>query len=200
MEVVVRREGKVVARVRPDQRRPDVAYTLNDRRMRESGFGVVLPIQNESDAGLGNMRVFAVMRSGDERELFLPSVADAEPRTSGVGGREDRGARAPEPGGAIEAAAVERPLELTLPADASTYRWLEVRTGEPLQEGVFELADRLEESPLGPRMISFKTLARRETSVRLRVGACNQWHGYRTNVVYLMPSPAQDIREIRLLR
>ena len=94
---------------------------------------------------------------------------------------------------------MERPLALRLPADASTYRWVEVRSGEPLQKGVFEFSDRLEETSLGPRTISFKTLARGEVVTRVRVGACSQWRGYSRDV-YMTTSPAQDIREIRLLR
>ncbi len=37
------RDGEVVARVRPDQRRPDVAYELSATAYRDSGFGIVLP-------------------------------------------------------------------------------------------------------------------------------------------------------------
>ncbi len=102
--------------------------------------------------------------------------------------------------GTVESVDISRPLALALPADASTYRWLEVRTGEPLNEGSFELSDRLDESRLGSRMISFKTLDRGETVTRIRVGACSQWRGFGASTVYLIPSPTQDVRGVRLLR
>ena len=181
-EVVVTRDGKVIARARPNQRRPDVSFELSDPAYRDSGFGVAAPFSSDSDADLDGVRVHAIMQSGEAMELVLAPGAD------------------PERAGGVEAADVEKPLALHLPAYADTYRWLEVRTGEPLQRGVFELSDRLEESPLGPRMISFKTLDRGETLTRVRVGACSQWRGYRADSVYLMPSAEQDIREIRLLR
>ncbi len=79
------------------------------------------------------------------------------------------------------------------------YSWLAVRTMRHLKPGSFELTDRLDQSPFGQRIISFKTLDRGETSALLRVGACPQWRGYPRDV-YLLTGPVQDIREIRLLR
>ena len=197
-EVVATRDGKVVARVRPDQPRPDVSFQLNDPRYRGSGFGIVLPIRKESDADLGRLRLHAVMRSGEAKELFLSPGAEAE-QIDAINLVDGGGAPASEPRGAVEAAGVEQPLVLRLPTDAVSYSWLDVHTGESVREGSFELTDRLEESPFGQRIISFKTLARGETSALLRVGACSQWRGYSRDV-YLLTSPTQDIREIRLLR
>ena len=198
-EVVATRNGKVVARVRPDQPRPDVSFQLNDSGYRGSGFGIVLPIRKESDADLGRIRLHAVMRSGEAKELFLTPGAEAAEQVDAISEVDAGGARASEPRGAVEAAGVETPLALRLPAHAARYRWLEVHTRESVREGSFELTDRLEESPFGQRIISFKTLARGETEAYLRVGACSQWRGYSRDV-YLMTSPTQDIRQIRLLR
>jgi len=197
-EVVVTRDGKVLARVRPDQRRPDVSFHLNDPGYRDSGFGIVLPIRRKSDADLGRVRLYAVMWSGERKELLLTPDAEAEP-TDAINLVDGGGAPASEPRGEVEAAGVEKPLALRLPTDAGSYRWLDVHTGESLREGGFELTDGLEESPFGQRIISFRTLARGDTSALLRVGACSQWRGYASDI-YLMTSPAQDIREIRLLR
>ncbi len=89
-------------------------------------------------------------------------------------------------------------LAVTLPADAADYGWLEVRTGEPLAQGGFELSDR----PGGDarRSITFEALDRGETTIRVKVGACSQWRGYRARTLYLTESVPQDIREIRLVR
>jgi len=199
VEVIARRDGKAFARARPDQPRPDVSFQLGAAGFRDSGFGLVLPVRRESDADLGRIRLYAVMRSGEEKELVLTHGGEVE-RVDVINLVDGQDRSATEPRGAVEAVGVEEPLALTLPADASTYRWLEIRTNEPLEAGSFELSDRLDESPLGPRTTSFKTLARGESVVRLRVGACSQWRGDQSSVVYLMPSPAQDIREVRLLR
>ncbi len=49
-------------------------------------------------------------------------------------------------------------------------------------------------------MISFNTLDREESVVRVRVGPCTQWRGYDSDRLYLSSSTAQDIRDVRLLR
>ena len=195
-EVVASLGGNVVARVRPDQYRSDVAFALNEPGYGDSGFGIALPLRGLGRAELETLRVEAIMRSGDAKELTPPTAVEQ----TGLELTDEPSAPASESPGAVEAVGVEEPLALTLPADASTYRWLEIRTSQPLAGGSFELSDKLDESPLGPRTISFKTLARGESVVRLRIGACSQWRGYRTDTVYLMPSAGQDIREIRLLR
>ena len=198
-EVVVTRGGRVIARTTPAQARPDISFELSEPAYRNSGFGIVVPVRQDSDVDLGKIRAHAIMRSGEARELSLsPGVAGEQ--TDALNLVDSRVAPAAEPRGAIDAADISEPLALTLPADASTYRWLEVLTGEPLGKGSFELSDRLDEAPLGTRMISFKTLDRGNTEARVRVGACSQWRGFGTGAVYFTPSPAQDIRGIRLLR
>lgn len=89
-------------------------------------------------------------------------------------------------------------VAVKLPADAAEYGWLELRTGEPLAEGRFELNDRYAGN--GRRSITFKTLERGQTSVRVKVGACSQWRGYRPGTLYLSSSVMQDVREMTLLR
>ncbi len=196
--VVATRDGRIVARVRPDQPRPDVSFQLSATESRDSGFGIVLPIEKDSDADLGRIRIYAVSGSGKKQELFLTPNAARAP-SNALNAVEIEGNPPSELHGAVEAAGVEKPLALRLPADADTYSWLAVRTMRHLQPGRFELTDRLDQSPFGNRIISFKTLGRDETSALLRVGACPQWRGYSRDV-YLLTGPVQDIREIRLVR
>ncbi len=194
--VVVTRGGKVIASARPDQSRPDISYELSDSAYRDSGFGIVVPLPR-AEADLGDLRVFAVLESGERTEL--PMIASGA-QADAINLVDSSGALASAPQGAVEAADVSEPLELRLPADASDYGWLEVRTEGGLRKGRFELSDRLDESALGPRMISFETLDRGEDMVRLRVGACSQWRGFPSEGVHLVPSSGQDIRGIRLVR
>ena len=89
--------------------------------------------------------------------------------------------------------------ELTLPDDASSYRWLELRTQEPLESGLFSITDRLDGDPR--RTISFGTLDKGKTDVRVKVGSCPQWRGYRQpGVLQLTTTLTEDIREVRLVR
>jgi hypothetical protein len=87
---------------------------------------------------------------------------------------------------------------VTLPPDAAAYRWLELRSGAPFADGRFELTDR----PGGDvkRSIAFKALDRGESTLRVMVGACTQWRGYRPGVVYLTSSETQDVDSVRLVR
>ena len=88
---------------------------------------------------------------------------------------------------------------VTIPADAAAYRWLEVRTGDALREGDFQLADRRGLVPHAQRVIFFKALDRGETVLRVKVGSCPQWRGYRPGTLYFSTNTPQDIREIRLV-
>jgi hypothetical protein len=118
--------------------------------------------------------------------------------------------------------------QLTLPEGASAYRWLELVAPAPLREGRFELTDRLastrdeflvsqvrravESGVIDPlagarsistvptRRIGFSSLGRGESTVRVRVGSCSQWRGYRSRTLYLTSTVPQDLREIRLVR
>lgn len=83
---------------------------------------------------------------------------------------------------------------------AGVFRWLELDTGKPLREGRFTLSDRPGAGAGSKRSISFRTLDRNETTVRLPVGSCSQWHGYRSGLLHLTSSVPQDLREVRLVR
>jgi hypothetical protein len=90
-------------------------------------------------------------------------------------------------------------LLLTLPPGASSFRWLEVRTGAPLANGRFVLTDR----PQGDsdRTIAFSAVGRGEHVLRVNVGACPQWRGYAPGTtLYLATDVAQDVDSIRLVR
>lgn len=89
-----------------------------------------------------------------------------------------------------------------LPRDgsASAYRWLELRTGTPLRDGEFVLADVHGATRISRRAIVFRALARNEQTLRVRVGSCSQWRGYADGTLQLTSTVPQDIDEIRLVR
>jgi hypothetical protein len=88
---------------------------------------------------------------------------------------------------------------VSLPADATRYRWLEIVGERPIEEGYFHLADRRDLALDAPRAIFFKTRGDGATSIRVRVGACSQWRGYRSGTLYLSTSRDLGGREIRLV-
>jgi hypothetical protein len=46
----------------------------------------------------------------------------------------------------------------------------------------------------------FKTLADKSRTVRVRVGACSQWYGYRGRRLYLQLDADQEVAAVRLYR
>jgi hypothetical protein len=91
-----------------------------------------------------------------------------------------------------------RRVALTLPPDAADYGWLELRSETPLVDDRVELTDRPGGDPR--RSIAFSPLRRGERILRVKVGSCSQWRGYRPGVVYLTSSEVQDLDRVRLVR
>ena len=87
---------------------------------------------------------------------------------------------------------------VTLPPDADRYRWLEMASGAPLHDGRFALTDDPGGDPR--RLIAFSALGSGERVVRVNVGACSQWRGYRPGPLYLTTTVPQDVDRIRLVR
>jgi hypothetical protein len=89
-------------------------------------------------------------------------------------------------------------IALQRPAGAdSRYGWLEVDSTSTFGATRFVLTDRLTSAD-NRRQVAFTT--RGGTSViRVQVGSCSQWHGYRGHTLYLGTDPTQGIRAVRLL-
>jgi hypothetical protein len=82
---------------------------------------------------------------------------------------------------------------------ASQFAWLEVEGTSKFKRTNFELSDRAAASRDERRTIRFRTRGGTDT-VRIQVGSCSQWHGYRSRTLYLRTDPPQPIRAVRLLR
>jgi hypothetical protein len=205
VELVAAVGARVVATSRRHHERLDIGDYLSDTRFDDSGFALVVPgpvVLDANGAVSERLRVYAVSRSGTATELPRPGAAGEAPRELvRPGGRRLRVVPGVREQGYVDELTIKRPLAVTLPADgrARGYRWLELRTGEPLTEGHFELADRLDEITYAKRIIGFGALDRGETSIRVHVGSCSQWRGYRSRVLYLTSTVPQDVRGIRLL-
>lgn len=82
---------------------------------------------------------------------------------------------------------------------APRYSWLEVQGTSKFDQTIFELSDRPAANSDERRTIRFRTRGGTDT-VRVQVGSCSQWHGYRSRTLYLRTDPPQPIRTVRLLR
>jgi hypothetical protein len=88
---------------------------------------------------------------------------------------------------------------VTVPPDAAGYRWLEILADEPFGEESFHLADRRDLALDSPRSIFFKTRGDGGSSIRVKVGACSQWRGYRPGTLYLSTSRDVPVSAVRLV-
>ena len=89
---------------------------------------------------------------------------------------------------------------LQVPAGlAAHFGWLEVQGTSTFDKTSFVLSDRPAATTDDRRTIRFRTRGGTDT-VRVQVGSCSQWHGYRSRTLYLRADPPQSIGAVRLLR
>jgi hypothetical protein len=88
---------------------------------------------------------------------------------------------------------------LHVPAGLAHFGWLEVEGSSTFTRTSFELSDRPLANVDERRTVRFRTRGGTDT-VRIQVGSCSQWHGYRSRTLYLRADPPQAIRAVRLFR
>jgi hypothetical protein len=95
------------------------------------------------------------------------------------------------------AATGPRSWELELPNGTSTadYDWIELETAGELSADTLGVSDARGDAL---HTITFKTLPSGRRSVRVQVGACPQWHGFRDRI-YLESASGQEIERVRLV-
>ena len=196
-EVLAALGSRVVARATPSSDRADIAGRLEDQRYLRSGFRMIIP----GSAPLERLRFFALTRSGEAQELGYGLASGLAPTTpvpkrvisDGRSFRVSSG----EAYGRIESAAPgKHTYSLELPARADRFSWLEIRTGSSFLDDTLGVTDKRGE---WTRTIAFKTLDRGRRSVWVQVGACSQWHGFRSKRLYLESAAGQQISEVRLV-
>ena len=84
-----------------------------------------------------------------------------------------------------------------IPEDHARYGWLEVTGSRPFGGTLFELSDRKANGDDG-HAIRFRTRGGTD-HVRIQIGSCSQWHGYRSRTLYLRTDPPQPVRAVRLI-
>jgi hypothetical protein len=198
-------DGKVVAQAPPTGRRPDIAALFKSRAYLDAGYQLGVPLPLTSGESLWRARVYGLSRSGRASELLYGPAAPAGLRR-GPGPRSLllNGRRIPVVEGAARGFvdSVVFPnhlvaLDVPPATRLARYNWLEIESGSPLRENSFTVTDLPSDIDHG---VYFKTLARGEKHLRVDVGACSQWHGYRARRLYLVAAESEAIRAVRLYR
>jgi hypothetical protein len=203
--VVAAVDGRVVAEVVPSIHRPDIAGHQGDVSFLASGFTVELRTGSIPRGGVQAVRIYGLSRSGKATELgYGEASAWGAGRPAGPAQLRLRGRRVPVVPGAVQGFAdssslLTQVVALDIPQGTrrSAYDWLEIETRSPLQVNGFAITDG---ATGGDRAIVFRTLARDETTVRVLVGACSQWHGYQSRRLYLRLDRPEKIAAVRLYR
>jgi hypothetical protein len=199
LEVVAALGTRVVARTVPSIGRPDIAGGLGNEDFLPSGFTMRIP----GSIPLQELRFYGLTRAGEARELIYGPDSGLAPTSSKparltVDQRSFRVISEGIHGWAERAIPPKKTWELGLPGGIPIrdYDWLEVRTRSRFADNTLGITDVRAESA---RTISFKTLDRGRTAVKVQVGACSQWHGFQGDRLYLESLGDQEISEIRLI-
>ena len=90
-------------------------------------------------------------------------------------------------------------IQISLPAgeEWTKYRWLEIDAPSGFHGDHWALSDTGRTDPL--RQVSFDTLDDSPHRIRVRVGSCAQWHGYKSPALLLQHSQAQEVSAVRLI-
>jgi hypothetical protein len=188
-EIVAVSGGRVVTTAVPGVARPDVAQTLGSSRVLVSGFNLVMPEQlspvqvyslnsdnTMSPLGIATTVASSVVSPGIAQSVRTSDDAVHRIATEGARGSVETGV-----------SSTDRVVSLQLPSGTklASYQWLELRATRPLQSGSVVLTDL----PGNPsHEITFNTLPTTQTQVSVPVGSCQQWHGYRSSPLLLLPS------------
>jgi hypothetical protein len=197
-EVVAALGSRVVARATPSEDRADIAVRLENQRYLRSGFTMFVP----GSAPLKRLRFFVLTRFGEARELAYEPVSGLAPTTPvptrvTSTGRSFRVSSGGAPGHVEGVAPEKHTYSLELPAQTGRrFSWLEIRTKSSFADNTLGITDKRGE---WIRTITLKTLDRGQRSVWVQLGACSQWHGFRSNRLFLESAADQQISEVRLV-
>ena len=170
--------GRVVDSTVPSAPRPDVARSLGVAAALDSGFLATVP------ATAAPVQLYSLNTDGTVTPLVVGSTADAAVATYGVAQtvRSADGVvhRVVAPGsrGVVDIAQTvpARVLALSVPPGGlGPFHWLELRGVPALSPGAVVLTDVIGDPT---HQITFTLLPTIGSSAAVRVGSCQQWHGY----------------------
>ena len=193
--------GRVLATAVPQTARPDVAQSLEQRSgARERVYPVSLPTY------AGPVQLYS-LNSDNSVTPCSSSPASARSVVTPVGNARSvdtaDGMRSPRggvnPRGYVEADPVQKAASLVVPPGVSlaAYHWLELSSGRRLSSGGVVFTD---EVGAALARITFNILPSAGTHLAVRVGSCQQWHGYRSPPRILGSSGVDDMPEVWLAR
>ncbi len=203
--VIAAIDGRVVAQTSPTGRRPDIASLFKSRAYVDAGYVLSAPVPLASGESQRRVRVYGLSRSGKASELSYGPAARPELRLgSRPGSLLVDGRRIPVVEGAargfVDSVSLpDQLIALDVPSGISLgrYSWLEIESASALGANNFTVTDLPSDIDHG---VHFKTLARGEKRLLVDVGACSQWHGFRSGRLYLVAGESEGIRAVRLYR
>jgi hypothetical protein len=193
---------RIVGWATPQFSRPDIEQSLGSETFKQSGFQVEVPwnrlARPNGDRDLSSLRVYGLLQDGRALELGYGAFAGLHPSSPLPAELTLGGWRIPvaseAPQGAVDDSAAGV-VSVRVPSLAS-YGWLEIESARPLAANDFVV--NAEDRPRDP--VTFSTLGRGERRVRVRVGACSQWYGYRGKRLLIRSRVDPNITSIRLYR
>jgi hypothetical protein len=198
-QIVAAVGSRVVAQVAPSSERPDIADRLGNQKFLRSGFTMLIP----GAVPFPEVRIYGLTRAGTASELIYEPDSGLAPTAStpesiSLDGRSFPVVEGGTQGEAESSIPQKRTWAVELPAGTSPsdYDWLEVRSRSRLTVDALGVTDSRGDPT---RTIAFRTLDRDRRSVQVQVGACSQWHGLDSRLLYLESLGGQEISGIRLI-
>ena len=188
-------DGKVVGEEKPGLKRPDlVAFGLPQGFIR-AGFQLQVPVKEG-----GALRLYGESQDGKLTEI----VAEGGHPQKGavpIGGREVK--LTPNAVyGQVNSSTRAEAMAISKPKGSrwSDFRYLELDApAGGFKDGTFTVYDD-PTRPSPDHDIVFQTLDRSPQRYVVPVGACAQWHGYRSDRLFMNLQPGQQVSAVRLIR
>jgi hypothetical protein len=194
-KVIATVDAKVVGEEQPSLKRPDlVAYGLPEG-FRRAGFQLQVPVKKG-----GTLHLYGESEDGKLTEIVTQG-AHPQKGTVPIGSRKVK--LTPNAVyGQINSSIRAEAMEITKPSGSrwSDYKYLELDAPTAgFKEGTFTVYDD-PSRPSPDHDIIFQTIDRSLQRYVVPVGACAQWHGYRSSRLFINLQPRQEISAVRLIR
>jgi hypothetical protein len=200
--VLVALGKRIVGWATPHLSRPDVERYLGGQAFRRSGYEVKVPwrriVGPNGTPDFSNLRVYGLLYDGRAVGLAHGALAGWQPTAPAPAELTLGAGHFPVLNEAAQGAVDESTADLVsvrVPSFAP-YGWLEIESSQPLATNDFIVS--AEDNPNDA--VTFSTLDRGERRVRVRVGACTQWFGYRDKRLLIRSRVDPHIKAVRLYR
>ncbi len=194
-DVIATVNGHIAGRQQPSLKRPDLVAFGLPQGFIHAGFQLQVPVPKGAD-----LHLYGESRNGKLTEIVAQGRKPQKGTVRIDGRRVKLDPKAVY--GQINTKTRAAAMKISKPRGASwaDYRYLELDAPPGgFRKGTFSLYDD-PSRPSPDHDIIFNTLDDSPQRYIVPVGACAQWHGYRSNDLYLNLAPGQPLAAVRLLR